>query len=128
MVKWVGFKQIAIPIKHNKRESGNSNYNFKKLLKLATEIVLANSEKPLLMMVKFGLLIFIFSIFIAAFFLYQWIVGIINVLGFASLIISIWLLSGIIIATLGIVGLYIGKTYEGVKNRPIYIVKEILND
>jgi dolichol-phosphate mannosyltransferase len=51
-----------------------------------------------------------------------------SVSGFASLMISIWLLSGIIIATLGIVGIYVGKTFEYVKNRPIYIIKDRIND
>jgi dolichol-phosphate mannosyltransferase len=50
------------------------------------------------------------------------------VLGYTSQIISIWFLSGIIISTLGLVGLYIGKTFEGVKKRPIYIIEKIVND
>jgi dolichol-phosphate mannosyltransferase len=47
--------------------------------------------------------------------------------GFTSLIISIWLLSGIIIFFIGIVGLYIGKTFENVKKRPTFIIKDTLN-
>ena len=53
--------------------------------------------------------------------------GEITIMGYTSLIISIWLLSGIIISTLGIIGLYVGKTFEGVKKRPIYIIKKIIN-
>lgn len=124
MVKWVGYRQISIPIEHNERLNGESSYNLKKLIKLATDIILANSEKPLRIMVKFGLLIFSFSVFIAFYFLIMWYNGKIKILGYTSLIISFWLLSGLIIATLGIVGLYVGKTFEGVKKRPVYIIKE----
>jgi dolichol-phosphate mannosyltransferase len=53
--------------------------------------------------------------------------GDIEVLGFTSLIVSIWFLSGLIMATLGVVGIYVGKTFEGVKNRPIYVVKTKIN-
>jgi polyisoprenyl-phosphate glycosyltransferase len=53
--------------------------------------------------------------------------GEIEVLGYASLIVSIWLLSGIIIMVLGIVGLYVGKSFEGIKNRPIYVISEKIN-
>jgi len=124
MVKWVGYRQISIPIEHNERLSGESSYNLKKLIKLATDIILANSEKPLRIMVKFGLLIFSFSVFIAFYFLIMWYLGKIKILGYTSLIISFWLLSGLVIATLGIVGLYVGKTFEGVKKRPVYIIRE----
>ena len=65
-----------------------------------------------------------FSVFIAFYYLIMWYFGQIQILGYTSLIISFWLLSGLIIATLGIVGLYVGKTFEGVKDRPIYIIKE----
>jgi dolichol-phosphate mannosyltransferase len=64
------------------------------------------------------------SIIFIAITLYQWWHGYIEVLGYASLIISIWFLSGCILIMLGVVGLYVGKTFEGVKNRPIYIVDE----
>ena len=60
--------------------------------------------------------------------LVKWIFGDISVLGYSSLIISIWFLSGCILIMLGIVGLYIGKTFEQVKNRPIYIIEEKVND
>jgi dolichol-phosphate mannosyltransferase len=124
MVKWVGYNQTSITINHSERLSGKSNYNFKKLINLGADIILANSEKPLRLMVKFGLLVFSISVLIAFYFLFKWYTGQIEILGYTSLIISFWLLSGLIIATLGIVGLYIGKTFEGVKNRPIYIIKE----
>jgi dolichol-phosphate mannosyltransferase len=52
--------------------------------------------------------------------------GLITLSGYASLIISIWFLSGLIIFTLGIIGLYVGKMFEGIKNRPLYIIDKTI--
>jgi len=128
MVKWVGFKTTKIKVEHASRLEGETSYNIKKLIKLAIDIILAYSDKPLQIMIKIGFIISASSMFVALFFLYKWISGMISVTGFTSLIVSIWFLSGIIMMTLGIVGLYIGKTFEGVKNRPIYIIKSKTND
>ena len=127
MIKWVGFNSTKIDVVHENRVEGESSYNLKKLLKLALDIILAFSDKPLRMMIKIGLIISLISVFIAAESIYSWFKGDIIVMGYTSLIVSIWLLSGIIISTLGLVGLYVGKTFEGVKNRPIYLVQKKVN-
>jgi len=127
MIKWVGFTSAKIDVVHENRVEGKSSYNLKKLLKLALDIILAFSDKPLRLMIKIGLLISLISVFIATESIYSWLKGEIIVLGYTSLIVSIWLLSGIIISTLGLVGLYVGKTFEGVKNRPIYLVQKKIN-
>ncbi|MDC0459754.1 glycosyltransferase family 2 protein [Crocinitomicaceae bacterium] len=128
MVNFVGFKKVKFPVRHESRKRGQSNYNLKKLLKLAFDVIISNSEKPLRIMVLIGFVISFLSFIIALiYFIKAYMYGF-GVSGFASLIISIWLLSGIIIATLGIVGLYVGKTFEYVKKRPIYIIKERIND
>lgn len=127
MVQWVGFKTSKVDVDHEKREEGKSSYNFNKLIKLAIDIILAFSDKPIRLLIKFGLVISLFSGVVALIYLIKWMNGEVIVLGYTSLIVSLWLLSGITIATLGIVGLYVGKTFEGVKGRPIYIVDEKVN-
>jgi polyisoprenyl-phosphate glycosyltransferase len=127
MIKWVGFTSTKIDVVHDNRIEGESSYNFKKLLKLALEIILAYSDKPLRLMIKIGGIISLISVVIAIDAIYSWLKGEIIVLGYTSLIVSIWLLSGIIISTLGLVGLYVGKTFEGVKNRPIYLIHKKIN-
>ena len=124
MVKWVGFRQTTIDVTHAKREEGESNYNFKRLFNLALDIMLAYSDKPIRLTVKFGMLVAATGFVFALYTLYRYLHGDIIVAGYASLIISLWLLSGFLLITLGVVGLYIGKTFEGVKNRPIYIVEK----
>lgn len=127
MIRWVGFRHTTINVEHAEREIGESGYNLKKLLNLALDIMLAYSDKPLRMTVKAGLVIS-FTALLVAFLtvLYAFFVGF-AVMGYASIMVSIWFLSGLIILTLGITGLYVGKTFEGVKNRPIYLVDQEIN-
>lgn len=122
MVKWVGFSQSSIEVDHGARKVGMSNYNFKRLFNLGLDIMLAYSDKPLRLTVKLGLTVAVTGFLFAIYTFIQYVRNEIVVLGYASLIISIWVLTGLILATLGMVGLYIGKIFEGVKNRPIYII------
>lgn len=128
MVKWVGFKSTKVNVEHDDRNEGESSYNLKRLINLALDIILAYSDKPIRLLIKTGLFISLISVLVALIYFIKWLKGDVLVLGYTSLIISIWLLSGIIISTLGIIGLYVGKTFEGVKKRPIYIIKKIINN
>jgi dolichol-phosphate mannosyltransferase len=127
MSQWVGFNKAYMEVKHSKRETGKSSYSFNKLFNLAFNNIIAFSDKPLRLTIKFGLVISLVSFFFGLYFLYKYFSGRIEIMGFTSLIISIWFLSGILILILGIVGMYIGKTFEKVKGRPTYIVKEKIN-
>jgi len=126
MIKWVGFKQTGVEVRHSERAEGTSSYNFKKLLNLSLDIVLAYSDKPLRLAIKLGLLITFLALLFSVVLLYRWYIGVIEVAGYTSVILSIWFLSGIIIFVLGVVGLYIGKIFENVKDRPTYIIKDRL--
>ncbi|RAI85562.1 glycosyltransferase family 2 protein [Algoriphagus yeomjeoni] len=126
MVKWVGFKQTTIPVIHAENGDRESTYGFRKLFNLALDIMLAYSDKPIRLTVKLGLLVALCGFLFALYTLYRYLDGEIIVAGYASLIISIWMLTGFLLITSGMVGLYIGKTFEGVKNRPIYIVEKIV--
>jgi polyisoprenyl-phosphate glycosyltransferase len=129
MVNWIGFEQISIEIEHNKRELDKSSYTFKKLLNLAIDVMLAFSDKPLRLTIKVGFyisflaFIYAFYIFISVLLSDSYIVD-----GWASLIVSIWFLAGLIIMILGIIGIYLGKTFDETKKRPLYIIKEQIND
>jgi dolichol-phosphate mannosyltransferase len=124
MVQWVGFNITRIDVEHAPRSEGKSNYNLRKLLLLALDIILAYSDRPIRLVIKLGLFIAMVSLLFIGVTLYKWLSGDIEVLGYASLIISTWFLSGCLLVTLGVVGLYVGKTFEGVKQRPIYIIDE----
>ncbi len=127
MILWVGFSKTTLDVKHQERQTGTSGYNFSRMFKLALDVMLAYSDKPIRLVIKMGFFISLFTLLIGLYYLYLNITNQILVPGYTSLIISIWFLSGLIILILGILGLYIGKTFEGVKNRPIYIIEKKLN-
>jgi dolichol-phosphate mannosyltransferase len=127
MVRWVGFNRTAIDIEHGAREIGTTSYSFKKLLRLALDIILANSDKPIRLTIKFGFAVAGFSFLFGVITIIRYLLGDIKVMGYTSLLISIWFLCGLILIVLGIIGLYLGKTFEGVKQRPIYIIDQLYN-
>lgn len=124
MVRWVGYKHTQISVTHTERTGGKSAYTLKKLFNMAVDIIISFSDKPLKLMVKFGFIIAIITVLFACYILILFINKKIQVLGYASLIVSIWFLSGLIIMVLGIVGLYVGKTFEKVKGRPSYLIMD----
>lgn len=120
-VRFVGFNRTEIEVEHAPRLEGESSYSYSKLFSLAFDIVVSYSDKPLKIFVYTGALFSISSIFAAFGVLYQKFNHQITVPGYASIILSIWFLSGIIISCLGVIGLYLGKTFNQTKNRPVYI-------
>lgn len=127
MSQWVGFKRYYLPVQHSSRHEGKSSYNWSKLFHLAFDNILAFSNKPLKLTIRFGLLISLISLLIGVYYVYQYITGNIKVLGFTSIILSISFFSGIIIMFLGMLGLYLGKVFDKVKDRPVYIIDKIVN-
>jgi len=125
MIRWVGYKHTKISVSHSERVDGHSSYSFNKMMKLAIDIILSFSDKPLRLAVKFGFIISSLALIFAIYNLILFFNNKILVPGYTSLIISVWFLSGLIIMILGIVGLYIGKTFDKVKGRPIYLIMEM---
>lgn len=124
MVKWVGFKTVKMEVAHQAREEGKSNYSFKKRIKLAIDIILANSDKPLRIIVKFGFTVSMIAALIGLIYVIRYLTGQIKVMGYTSLMISIWFVGGVMFMLLGLIGLYIGKIFEAAKERPVYIIEE----
>lgn len=124
MVRWVGFRATTIDVRHGGRADGKSSYSLHKLANLALDICLAYSDKPLRIVVSTGFVISLTGFLFAVLTLIQALQGKILVLGYASLIVSVWILSGLIILIVGVVGLYVGKCFEGVKRRPAFIISE----
>ncbi len=127
MSQWVGYRKAYLEVAHGKREEGESSYTWRSLFKLAQNNIFAFSDKPLRLTVRFGLFISGISGIIGLHYIFSYLSGKIVVLGYASLIISIWFLSGIIILTLGILGIYLGNIFDKVKGRPTYIIDQQIN-
>ncbi len=124
LVHWLGFRQGTFDVQHGHSVTGKSNYSFRSRVHLGVNAVLSFSDKPLRLTVKLGFVIALMGFIFALITLFRYFSGSIAIQGYASLIVSIWMLSGLILMTLGVVGLYVGRIFEGVKNRPLYVVAQ----
>lgn len=126
-IKWLGFKQAHIPLPADERFEGESSYNFKKKMAMAADIITAQSDKPLRFAIKIGfviaLLAFLFLIYLVIhYFVYPG-----TLAGWTSTIGAVFLMGGLVLMAIGIVGIYVGNIFNEVKNRPLYVVAERLN-
>lgn len=122
IIDWMGFPTSSIDVEHADRFAGETTYSFLKLWKLAIETIVAYSDKPLRLAIRFGFMMSLGSFLFALKIFYDALTVKSAVLGWSSLIISIYFLGGIVISILGIIGLYLGKTFDQTKQRPLYIV------
>ncbi|TYZ11913.1 glycosyltransferase family 2 protein [Hymenobacter lutimineralis] len=125
MVRWAGFRQALLPVAHARsHRPASTSYTLARRVRLATDVMLAYSDKPLRLTAYLGLLLAGGAFVLGLVTLVRWLLGYITVPGYASLFISISFFSGLILLGLGVVGLYVGKTFEGVRNRPLYVVAQ----
>ncbi|MCL2218659.1 MAG: glycosyltransferase family 2 protein [Chitinispirillia bacterium] len=127
LIKHLGFCSSIIDVKHGERFEGRTSYSLRRLLRLSADIILSNSNKPLKWTVGVGFIISILSFVLAAYNMVAGMVGIIQLPGYTTTVFSIWFVGGMILFVLGILGLYIGKIFDQVKGRPLFIVNKALN-
>lgn len=126
-IRWLGFKQTAIDMPADERFEGKSSYNLKRKLKMAFEIITSQSNKPLLFSVKLRFVsAFLALIYIIYLVFREIILGDVLV-GWTSIVASIYLMGGIILCAIGVVGIYVGNIFNEAKNRPLYVIDECLN-
>ena len=126
MIAWVGYSQIAISYKPEKRFSGKSKYSYRKMLKLALEGLTSFSVLPLRFAIYAGILVSCVSFLYCFYVLYGYLFTDNNIEGWTSLMLSVLFLSGFQLISIGLLGVYIGKIFFEVKERPNYIVEESL--
>jgi dolichol-phosphate mannosyltransferase len=120
---WLGYPSAFIDVTQDPRFAGETTYTFVKLLRHSLDIILAYSNKPLRLCVKTGFIIAILAFVGGVYYLGWALLYGYAVSGWASLIISLYFLSGVIILTLGIVGLYVDKIFAEVKQRPHFVIQ-----
>lgn len=126
-VKWLGFRQATIDVEHSERKEGKSSYNMKKRIRMATEILTSQSDKLLKMTVRFGFLMTFCSFIAILILIIRYFCGDVA-MGWTSIIATNCLIGGIIIMVIGLVGVYVGNIFMQTKERPLYVVRQILND
>lgn len=122
IINLMGFERTQIPINRNDRFAGKSCYTFRKLLHAASEIVVAYSDMPLKASIYLGFIISSLTILISIVVVALWASGYTSYRGWTSIILSIFFMGGVIIANLGIIGLYLARTFNEAKKRPLYII------
>ena len=123
-IKWLGFKTTQINAPHGTRFSGKPSYTFKKRVKLALDIILSFSDRPLKFAIYFGTFMASIAIIISVWIVWGALNGEFVVLGWASLMASIFFVGGSILIVLGILGINLGRDFNGLKNRPLYVISD----
>lgn len=126
-LSWVGFRTAKIEVQHDERQEGRSSYSLIGLLKLAADVGVAHSNKPLWFGVALGFTMSGIAFAYAIYLISVYILHGVSVEGWTSVIVSVYFLGGLLLANMGLLGIYIGKTFNEGKNRPIYIVDEMIN-
>lgn len=126
LVSWVGFNQTSVEYIRDERFAGETKYPIKKMIKFAMDGITSFSYKPLKIATSLGFLISLISFLYLLLVLYQKIFLDTTEVGWASVIAVILFSQGIVLMILGLMGEYIGRIYEEIKNRPIYIVNELI--
>jgi len=122
LTNWIGLRHSKIEYRVQERKSGTSKWNWIKLFQLSIDAITSYSSKPLHIVTFLGIFTLIFSIILGLQTLYNWLVGY-AVSGFTTVILVVLIFSSIIMLSMGIIGIYISKLYNEVKNRPIYIIE-----
>ncbi len=125
-LKWLGFKSAVIDVEHNNRKEGKSSYTTAKRIGLAMDILLSQSDKILKFIVILGLCVSVISLVLAVWLIIRYMI--LDILaGWTSIIVAICLMTGLLMLSIGCVGLYVGKIFMQTKNRPLYVVRDVLN-
>ena len=127
IVPQIGYSWTTVEYERAKRFAGESKYPLKKMLSFALDGITSFSIKPLRLILALGVVIFALSLVMLLWTLVRWIAGA-TVSGWTSLMCSIWMIGGIQLLALGVIGEYIGKVYGETKARPRFIIERVLND
>lgn len=126
-IRYLGFKDTAIDVEHSERPQGKSSYNLAKRFRLGFDVIVSNSNKPLRFAVGLGFCMSGLAFLLALYNVIAKWAGVIQVPGYTTTVFSIWFVGGLLLLVMGITGLYIGKIYDQVKGRQLFIIKDKIN-
>ena len=126
-IRWLGFRQAVIDVEHDERYEGESSYSLKKRINMAIELLTSQSDKVLRLFVGLGFVMSLLAFLVIIGLIIYRCVAQVSV-GWTSLIATNVLIGGMIIMVIGVVGMYVGNIFMQTKGRPLYIVRQILND
>lgn len=126
-LRWLGFRSCYLEVEHAARYIGKSAYDLRRGFLLAVESITSQSNKPLILSIRGGFFMSASAFAVGLFFAIRYFTRGIGVEGWTSVIVSIYFIGGLLLANLGVIGLYLGKVFNEVKDRPLYMIKETVN-
>lgn len=128
-IKWLGFRQAVIDVEHDKRFEGKSSYSLSKRISMAVELLTSQSSKVLKLFACAGMIMALISFLVIIGIIINYFCSPVHVsTGWSSTIASIFFVGGIIVMVMGIVGIYVGNIFMQTKGRPLYVIRQIVND
>lgn len=126
MFAWVGFRQTGVSYTRAPRRAGETKYPLRRMLRLGTNAIIGFSDAPLRLALGIGFTVAGLSVLAAVWAAIVRLGGYYAVPGWASLVVVVSFLGGVQLIVLGMIGLYVGRIYEEVKRRPLYLVSELI--
>ena len=126
IVPMLGYKTATVEYARGERFAGESKYPLKKMLAFAMEGITSLSTRPIKFITMLGFFIFAVSIVMLGYTLVRWAVGA-TITGWASTLCSIWAIGGLMLLAIGVIGEYIGKIYLETKERPRFLIQQVLD-
>jgi dolichol-phosphate mannosyltransferase len=126
MTGWIGFKQIGVEYARDPRYAGESKYPFKSLLRLALDGIISFSVAPIRLVTALGFALVVFCVGVFAWVLYVRFGTAHHPSGWTSVIAVVLLLGGVQLVSIGVIGQYIARIFEEAKQRPLYLVDEVV--
>jgi dolichol-phosphate mannosyltransferase len=123
----VGFRRACVDVEHAPRFNGASSYTFGKLIDFAVQCIVSQSNKPLRLSIRFGFILAAWSLLYGWYLLMRYFIYGVAVAGWTSLMVMMSFLFGLLFANIGILGLYMGKVFDEVKQRPLYMIENTVN-
>ena len=122
LINWMGFPAASIDVQHDERADGQSTYTFSRLWQLGAETIIAYSDKPLRLAIRVGFFIALCALLYGLYIIFLALFHGSPVAGWSSLMVSVYFMGGVIVGILGVLGIYLGKTYDETKRRPLYVI------
>jgi dolichol-phosphate mannosyltransferase len=127
MIEWLGFETTYIDVQHSERFEGSSTYDFRAMMRLALDGMIAFSNRPLYLSVAAGAVMAIASGAVGLCWLIMYFVlPVFGIPGWLSTVMLTSFIGGLMLINLGIVGLYVGRIYDQTKGRPLYVVDRVV--
>jgi dolichol-phosphate mannosyltransferase len=123
---WLGFRQVGVSYERHARLGGEPKYTVRKLMYLAMDGLLSFSYMPLRMISVMGLMVSLFSLLLAGYYFWKRLVYALDPPGFATLVVALFVLSGVQLVTMGVMAEYVARISDEVKRRPVFIVRRVI--